>query len=44
MEDLPINLHSKAPGFYPANNSINVPNTGGEYTVEYILNRSDIIK
>lgn len=44
MEDLPINLHSKAPGFYPANSSINVPNTGGEYTVEYILNRSDIIK
>lgn len=44
MEDLPINLHSKAPGYYPANGSINVPNTGGEYTVEYILNRSDIIK
>lgn len=44
MEDLPINLHSKAPGYYPANGTIKVPNTGGEYTVEYILNRSDIIK
>lgn len=43
-EDLPINLHSKAPGYYPANGTIKVPNTGGEYTVEYILNRSDIIK
>lgn len=44
VEHLPINLHSKAPGYYPANDSIKVPNTGGEYTVEYILNRSDIIK
>lgn len=45
LEDtMPVYLHSQAPGFYPANSSITVPNTGGTYTVEYILNRADIIK
>lgn len=41
---MPVYLHSKSPGYYPANGSITVPNTGGTYTVEYILNRADIIK
>lgn len=45
LEDtMPVYLHSQAPGYYPANSSITVPNTGGTYTVEYILNRADIIK
>lgn len=45
LEDtMPVYLHSQAPGYYPANGSITVPNTGGTYTVEYILNRADIIK
>lgn len=45
LEDtMPVYLHSKAPGYYPANGSITVPNTGGTYTVEYILSRADIIK
>lgn len=45
LEDtMPVYLHSQAPGFYPANSSITVPNTGGTYTVEYILGRADIIK
>lgn len=45
LEDtMPVYLHSQAPGFYPANSSITVPNTGGTYTVEYILSRADIIK
>lgn len=39
-----VYLHSQAPGYYPANRSITVPNTGGTYTVEYILSRADIIK
>lgn len=45
LEDtMPVYLHSQAPGFYPANSSITVPNTGGTYTVEYILSKADIIK
>lgn len=45
LEDtMPVYLHSQAPGYYPANSSITVPNTGGTYTVEYILSRADIIK
>lgn len=45
LEDtMPVYLHSQAPGYYPANSSITVPNTGGTYTVEYILGRADIIK
>lgn len=45
LEDtMPVYLHSQSPGYYPANGSITVPNTGGTYTVEYILSRADIIK